>query len=118
MSSEDEEYFHGLAEELETAIILEGEAKEYVGQCVYNSKAAEAQVVAEGYASGSITGKNAETRARQETQLLYESTAYQDARKVLGEAEVARTKASAHVAASKEFIKLLTAWMYSQGGRV
>jgi len=104
----------GLAEFLQT----EAAARDTVSDAVSTLKVTEARAVVDAYQTGLIKGKNAETRKREEVVLIGGAATCQEARGVLREAEVALATASAEVEGLRAYIRLLSAYWCSLGGKL
>jgi hypothetical protein len=74
----------------------------------------EAETLRDAYEDGTINGKNAETRKRQEAALLAEIDEVQEAKSVARNNEAAAAFAEHERKAQEAYLGLVKAWLYSQ----
>ena len=105
-----------LAQEYRTALVDELNAKGKVLVLQANVAYEEARILAAAYADGTIDGKNADTRKRQEADVLASNASYQRELELLKEAEAGAGFATVDRQYQDALLGLTKAWLYSQSG--
>ena len=105
-----------LAEDYASALKAEYESKLHLEQLRGQVERLEGVTLAAAYEDGTIDGKNADVRKRQEANALANDGGYQEALHAVAEAERLANAATVDVEHKRALNSLTKAWLYSQAG--
>ena len=107
-----------MAEKLHNALEDEAEAVGVLGDVQREADLLSAEMLEVGYGNGSLNGKNAEERARQETLYMSRHPEYQDLLRQIARQTIKRDEAKNKRVVLENTIGMIKAYLYSLGGRL